>query len=476
MKKYLFSVFALSSLILSSCQMIPSLEMLPSLNESLEESSQNSVEPTIEQTQQPTVEPTLVPTTEPSGFLTDEPTEEPTIIPSSSETPVNPLEGTYDISIWVPSDGLVNLTCQQIDRFEQENPGVVINEKIDVFNESEVPLLLYADIDSSADMFFFNQDQLERLVSFDALTKLGNNSIEIIKESNDLSAINAVSLYDNMYGYPATSDNGYLMYYDKSVIKESSIDSLEAIIKDCEAAERKFSFECETSAWYNVSWFFATGCHSDWITDKEGRIIGVKDNFNSQEGLIALKGMQKLLKSPCYYSSSQPYDFNNGIPSAVVISGTWSANAVKDLLGDNYGATDLPSFEVDGKSYHLGSFSGNKILGTKHQMDEAKAKVINKLALWLTNEQCQLERYHAVGWGPSNLLAQQNEDIKSDLALSALLKQSKYAVPQREIHGSWWDIAKYPALIAKEAETDEELYDALIQYEQRINELFNFGD
>ena len=387
------------------------------------------------------------------------------------------LEGTYDITVWVSeSAGVKELTEQQIDKFEAENPGIVINATVEGVSEAESATQMISSVEDGADIFCFAQDQLSRLVMAGALNKLGAAASASVKELNDAGAVKAASVAGDLYCYPLTSDNGYYMYYDKSVVKAEHLDSLEDIIADCEAAGRNFSMELETSAWYNAAFFFATGCTSEWTTDQDGIFTSVNDDFNSDKGLIALKGMQKLLKSPAYVSSSKGADFAAAIPSAVVISGTWESSAAKDALGDNYAATDLPSFTVDGKSYHIASYSGNKLMGVKPQLDAKKGAVLHKLALFLTNEACQLERFDLVGWGPSNIAAQGADRVKNDAALSALAAQSPYAIPQGNIHGSWWDIAKVYAVAAKAATTDAELKDALQAYEDSIHGLFSMSD
>ena len=394
-----------------------------------------------------------------------------------STDPTAGLEGTYDVTVWVSElEGVKELTAQQIDAFEAAHPGIVINATVEGQSEADSATMMITDVESGADLYCFAQDQLARLVQVGALNKLGVQASQTVTELNDAGAVKAASVNGDLYCYPLTSDNGYFMYYDKSVVKESSLDSLEAIIADCEAAEKLFSFECETSGWYNASWFFATGCVSEWTTDAEGSFVSVNDTFNSDAGVVALKGMQKLLKSPCYNSSSNGSDFSAATPSAVVISGTWALSEVKAALGDNFGATDLPSFEVDGKSYHLGSFSGNKLMGVKPQLDAKKGAVLQQLALWLTGEQCQTERFNEFGWGPSNLNVQASDAVKSDVALSALAAQSAYAIPQGQIHGSWWDISKTYATAAKTATNDEELKAALVSYKAAIDGLFSMTE
>ena len=379
------------------------------------------------------------------------------------------LAGTYDITVWVSEvEGVKELTEQQIDAFEEANPGVVINATVEGVGESDSATQMIQDVESGADIFCFAQDQLARLVQAGALNRLGQATAAKVTEMNDSGAVKAASVNNELYCYPLTSDNGYFMFYDKSVVKEEHLDSLEDILADCEAAGKMFSFEAESSAWYNASWFFATGCVSNWTTDAEGKFVSVEDTFNSEAGLVALKGMQKLLKSPAYNSSSAGADFKAAVPSAVVISGTWATNTVQEILGENFGATDLPSFTVDGKSYHLGSFSGNKLLGVKPQTDAKKAAVLQQLALYLTGEECQAQRFDSFKWGPSNKNVQATDAVKADVALSALAAQSPYAIPQGQIHGSWWDIAKTYATAAKTATTDDELKAALKAYEDAI--------
>lgn len=401
------------------------------------------------------------------------------------------LAGTYKITVWnsetqIKDDEtgeitkVSDVTAKQIARFNETNAwGVNIDATIVGISEAESATQMVSSVEDGADLFFFAQDQTMRLVQAGALAQLGNATTTEVKNRNDASAIAAATVGDKLVCYPLTSDNGYFMFYDKSVVKSNHIDSFEDIIKDCEDAGKTFAYELETSGWYNAGFFFATGCHSTWTTDDDGNFTEVEDNFNSDNGVIALQGMQKLLKSTSYVSSSKAEVFSAAIPAAVLISGTWESAAVKSVLGDeNYGVADLPSFTVDGKSYHLGSYSGNKLLGVKPQVDTKRAAVLQQLALYLTNDECQLERFNTFGWGPSNKNAQNNNAVKSDPTLSALAQQNNYAVPQGQIHGSWWDISKVYATSAKDAAKDDKvaLKAALQTYEDSMSALFNMSD
>ncbi|MBP5224896.1 MAG: extracellular solute-binding protein, partial [Lachnospiraceae bacterium] len=380
------------------------------------------------------------------------------------------LAGTYDIVVWV-ADNIVELTKKQINDFNEKNEdGIKFNATVEPVGEGDAATNMITDVTAGGDIFCFAQDQFARLVNAGALAKLGQAAQKTVQDSNDADAVAAATSGSEMYAYPLTADNGYFMYYDKSVISDDIVDSLEDLIAACEDANKYFSMELGTSAWYLASFFFGTGCVSEWATDDDGNFTSINDTFNSANGLIAAKGMKKLLDSPIHNSSSDGSGFANN--SAVLVSGTWAYETVKATLGDNMGVADLPSFTVDGKEYHMGSYMGFKLLGVKPQKDAVRAAAIHKLAQYLTSEEGQLERFQAVSWGPANLKAQENEEVKANPALTAVAQQKKYAVPQGQIHGSWWDIAKVIGDDVKAATDDAGLQAALDTYRAKIDALF----
>ena len=384
------------------------------------------------------------------------------------------LAGTYDITIWVAEE-IADLTRQQVEAFNASNEdGIVINAAVESVSEADAATNMITDVEAGGDLFCFAQDQFARLVQAGALAKLGVAASEFVTANNAAGVVAAAKSGDTLYAYPLTADNGYFLYYDKSVVPEEDVDSLEAIIADCEKAQKYFAFEMKTSAWYAASFFFATGCVSEWNTDEDGAFISVHDTFNSPEGLIAVKGMKKLVDSPYHLSSSSGAEFASN--AAVVVTGTWDFITVQEILGENMGVADLPSFEVDGQSYHLGSYNGCKLMGVKPQVDAVKAAALHRLAQYLTGEQCQKERFDARAWGPSNVAVQGSEAVQANAGLAALLAQSPYSIPQGQIHGSWWDIAKVIADDVKAAADEAGLQTALDNYENKIASLFTLSD
>ena len=383
------------------------------------------------------------------------------------------VTGTYDLKVWAPEAAL-ELTKQQVQAFADQTEGLTINLTIEKVGEGDAATSMVTDVENGADLFFFAQDQLARLVEAKALAKVSPNIQKWIASNNVEAANDASKFAGDTYCFPLTADNGYYMYYDKSVISEANLDSLENLIAECESKSRLFSFDLE-NAWYNASFFFATGCTSIWNQGSD-KNWSVKDNYKSTEGVIAVKGMQKLLNSKAWNGTSGAPDAfaKSGVQkSAIVVSGPWDAAKTKEVLGDNYGATDLPKFTVDGKSYQLGSFFGCKLLGTKPQTDSNKATLVRQLAQYLTGEACQTERFKKLNWGPSNKTAAESAEVKADPALAAMALQASHSEThtQGQYPGAWWDIAKAIATGAKNAKTDAAINEVLETYQKGIDKV-----
>lgn len=382
------------------------------------------------------------------------------------------LAGDYGkITLWVSeTDGVKEQFEQQIAAFQTKYPDIKFTAEINVISEAGAASQVIADVASAPDIYCFAQDQLTRLVQSAALSAPSGTLIDTIKAENSTASVSAASVAGTIYAYPMTADNGYYMYYDKSILSEEDVEDLATIVSKVEGSGKKIRFALE-DAWYTASFFYATGCSSTWSMSTEGKWTGVEDNWNSDNGLIAMKGMQILTSSSAYDSDADIFT-----DAAVIVTGTWNSGKAADHFGDNLAATDLPSFTVDGKSYHLASYFGCKLMGVKPQSDANKQNVLHLLAQYLTNEENQLARFNSFGWGPSNLEAQKNDKVQSDLSLLALTKQIEYAVTQGNINGSWWDIAKLLGAEAKNAKSDDDLKKALKEYKEAIDAVLTKTD
>ena len=364
-----------------------------------------------------------------------------------------------EIKIWV-AEATVEFTKAQVEAFKAANPDYAnMTVVVEPVGEGDAASNMLTDVEAGADIFGFAQDQLARLVAAGALIDVAPENAEIVTATNDAGSVSAVKMGDVMYAYPMTSDNGYFMYYDKSVVTDPT--NLEAVLADCEKAGKNFYFEIN-SGWYQTAFFFGAGCTLTYSTDDAGNIVAMDCDYASENGVKALKSMIKLAQSPAHVNGSSA---SNATNLGAIVDGTWDAAVVKEMLGDNYAAVKLPT--VDG--YQLGGFGGFKMLGVKPQTDEAKLAACDALALYLTSGEVQAARFDAVGWGPSNLEAQQSEGVKADIALSALASQLQYCIGQGQYPGDYWTLATAlgdDILADKyDAYTDEQLMEVVTTFQ-----------
>ena len=343
--------------------------------------------------------------------------------------------GSGNITIWVAEE-VTAFTQTQAEQFLQDNPaysGYTVT--VEAVGEGDAASNMITDVEGGADIYGFAQDQLARLVSAGAVMEVIGDYADFVSTSNDSGAVSAATMGDSIYAFPVTSDNGYFLYYDSSVVTDPT--SLEAIVADCEEAGKGFYMEIN-SGWYQTAFFFATGCELTYEADSTGNFTSSNVTYASEEGLTALKALINLASSSAFYNGSS---VSNATNAAAIVDGTWDSGAAKELFGDNYACAKLPSFEVDGQEYQMSGFGGFKLLGVKPQTDTNKAIVCMELAKYLSSAEVQLARYQEVGWGPSNLEAQADEAVQADEALTALAEQLAYTIPQGQYPNEYWDLA-----------------------------------
>ena len=380
---------------------------------------------------------------------------------------------TYDITLWVSTTGGVKeFTLEQIEAFKAAHPEYSINVTVETVGEGDAANEVLKDVATAPDMYCFAQDQISRLVQGGALAPLGVKATETVKNANDSGSVGAATVGGTVYAYPMTSDNGYYLYYDSSKITDEQAKTIDGIIAACKASNLKFGYNL-TNAWIMAGFFFSQPvgggtplCTSTWTYSEDGKnAIAVNDNFNSASGLVAMKAMNALANSGVWVDSA-----DNFSGTAAIVTGIWNANAATAEYGDNVKATKLPTFTVDGKTYQMGSFSGYKLIGCKPQTDDMKAKICADLALYLTSEDAQLERYYEFQWGPSNMAAQANQDVQDNALLAALLEQNVFAQPQGVIPQDWWtEAANLGTIAAKADQTEADLLEALATYQEKID-------
>ena len=135
------------------------------------------------------------------------------------------------LKVWVP-DATKTFTEEQIAAFMEAHPEYADYQvTVEAVGEGDAASNILTDLDAGADIFNFAQDQLARLVAAGALIELSEENAAVVAEENDAGSVAAATMGDLVYAYPLTSDNGYFLYYDKSVVTDPT--SLEAVVAAC---------------------------------------------------------------------------------------------------------------------------------------------------------------------------------------------------------------------------------------------------
>ncbi len=336
------------------------------------------------------------------------------------------------LKVWGSQDDQAMLQ-EMTDAFKAANPDKTYDITFGVVGEPDAKTKYLEDPEAAADVFAFANDQLYDLLSADALYEVTLNKDEIVA-ANVAGAIEAASSGDHLYAYPMTADNGYFLYYDKSVISDEQVKTLDGILEAAKAADKKFFMDV-SNGWYIASFFLAGGKLG---LDENGKQTC---DFNNEAGVAAGEAIKALTAHEAFLTGDDAI-LTGGMGDTIAagVSGTWNADAIKEKLGDNYAATKLPTYTANGEQVQMGSFAGFKLVGVNTMTmfpEDAMA-----LAQWLTNEENQLKRFEMRAMGPSNIKVSESDAVQANEALAALALQAQFAVSQKDVLGNYWSPAE----------------------------------
>jgi len=368
-----------------------------------------------------------------------------------------PVEEVKDVTlkVWGSQEDQEMLTGM-IEEFKAANPGTNWTIELGVVGEPDARTKYLEDPEAAADVFAFPNDQVMDLVNAGALYEVTINKDAIVA-ANIQSAVDSATVDGKLYGYPMTADNGYFMYYDKSVFSEEDVKSLDKMLEVAQAAGKSVFMDV-SNGWYIASFFIGAGNKFEMVDGKQ-----VLD-FNNETGVKVGEAIKAFTAHPAFLTGDDNVlKAGLGTTIAAGVSGTWNATDISTILGANYGATKLPEFTLGGVATQMGSFAGFKLMGVNSLTmypEEAMA-----LAEFLTNEANQVKRFEVRKLGPANKNAAQNEAVLADVALSALAQQAPYAMSQNSVAGTYWGPAEAFGLALENKDytmSIQEMLDALV--------------
>lgn len=264
-------------------------------------------------------------------------------------------------------------TC--CEAFADQHPEWDITFVYGVMDEASASSQVGQDPDASADVFLYSNDGIAWLTDSKAAAKFGGKYREEIEATNSPELLESLMLGDDLYGVPYTTNTWY-MFYDKSVFSEEDVKNLDTML---EKGVVSFPF---TNSWYLPAFYVGNGC--TLFGDGTDESAGV--DFAGQKAVDVTDYLIDLESNPNFridQDGSGIAGLRDGSINAM-FTGSWDANAIKEILGDNMGVTSLPTFTLNGKEIQMKAYAGSKAVGVNSHSDYMEQAVA--LAVYLGSE------------------------------------------------------------------------------------------
>ena len=343
------------------------------------------------------------------------------------------------LRVWVGDNNDIEWINTVIANFQAANPDKTYKIEVGVQTEGDCSKVVLTDPTAAADVFTFADDQFNSLYNAGALQQVVIDPEAVIAANTPGSVAAATGADGNLYAYPATADNGYFMFYNKEYFTEEDVQTLDGMMAKAAEAGKKVGFPM-SNAWYFYSFFKGAGL--DMTVSEDG--VTNTCNWNATDtpitGVQVVEALLAITSNPGFMEAdSDP--FVAGVKDGTIIagvSGTWNANTAAEVWGDNYAATKLPTFTVNGEQVQMSSFAGFKLVGVNSYSENVGDAM--DFAAFMTNEESQALRFEMRSQGPSNINAAASDAVQANPAIAALAAQSAYADVQR-VGQAYWDAA-----------------------------------
>ena len=318
------------------------------------------------------------------------------------------------LKVWAPQEDQVdeNSWLIQVQKnFETAHPEYKITWDNGVCPEGDAKTMVTTDPAAAADVYMYANDQLGALIDAGALAKLGGSYLEQVQ--NDVSAtyVNTVTHIDGgVYGFPV-APNTWFMYYNKDLLTEEDVKSLEACL-----AKGEVAFET-TNSWYLPAFFFANGCT---LFGETGADAAAGVQFGGEAGYAAMERVVDLVNNePNFKNGADGYG-NAGLKDGTVaayFSGSWDYAKLYEALGDKLGAVAPPTVKIGGVDKQLKSYAGSKAVGVNPNAANQKAAM--QFAAFLASSDSQLLRFQLRNITPAVTALAENADVAASIVAVA---------------------------------------------------------
>lgn len=351
--------------------------------------------------------------------------------------------GGIKLTVWV-SEADKEFATQVVNDFKAQRPDKQYNIVIDIQGENDVATRVLNDVENSADVFSCINDQLPKLINGDALARIAGERLNRVSSANSEESMQSVTVSvggeEGVYGMPYT-DNTFFLYYNKSVLSETDVQSFDSILSKC-TANKQFAFPM-TDGWYTTSFYFGKGLGYEVAYDASLAEKNIECDFNNETGVAVTQAMWNYVRNSAMKADANDSKitagFNDG-SIACAVSGIWNRTAIEKALGSNFGVAKLPTYTYSQngaeEQVQLVSFAGYKLMGvnnySKHKTDAMD------LAEFFISRENQVKHFEMRGFVPTDLQARADEKVGQDPCAKAITAQLQYSKIQVNVPSTLW--------------------------------------
>ncbi len=349
---------------------------------------------------------------------------------------------SIQLKVWCPANQVeTGIMEQQQKAFAEAHPDWNITWTTEIVGEDKAKENVLRDVEAAGDVYFFTSDQLVELVDAGAVARLGGETESMVNETIDPFAVSTAKKDDALYGIPFTH-NTFYMYYDKTLLDENDIQSIESIMAK-ETADNVYNFYFESAGgWKLGAWYYGAGLN---VFGPKGDDPAAGVDWNNDTGVAVTNYLIDLINNPkCAYDSE--ITVTDLIPDhrlAAWFDGSWNDQIYEKILGENLGRAVIPTYTLNGEQVQLKGFYGSKCIGVNPHSKNMEAAVA--FAAFLGNEENQMLRYEKSGQIPANVNAAASEAVQADPLTTVILKEveiASVAQPASSLFGSrYWTYA-----------------------------------
>lgn len=361
---------------------------------------------------------------------------------SSGDNPGNGEVTDVSLKVWCPQNQVdTGIMAEQQKAFAELHPEWNITWTTEIVGEDTAATEITKDVGAAADVYFFANDQLATLIDAGAIAQLGGTAEKMVKEEMPEAVAATVTMNGGIYGIPFTH-NTFFMFYDKTLMSEDDVTSLEKIMAK-KTADNVYNYYFESAGgWKLGAYYYGAGLT---VFGADGSDLSAGVNWNNATGVAVTNYLIDLINNPkCAYDGEIAVsELIESHRLGVWFDGSWNYDSYKSVLGDNLGIGVIPTFNPDGKDYQLLGFYGSKAIGVNAHSQNMAAAVA--FATYLGSEDQQMLRFEKSAQVPTNNNVAASDAVTSNELADVIARESSIASVAQPVYSTfssrYWNYA-----------------------------------